>query len=107
MKDTGKKKGHVFLKTLLIVALAIIVGFGGSIGYQIYRANSDDESSTVIGSPVINEIGEPTGAAFNELSPTTLPGNWDAGNLKLTTDDVSAVVEYSRCSRCGFHLCHA
>ncbi len=93
MKDTNTKKGHVFLRILLIAALAIIVGFGGSIGYQIYRANSDDDASTVIGSPVINEISDPAGSPFNELSPTALPGNFDAGNIKLTTDDVSAVVD--------------
>ncbi|MBQ3911984.1 MAG: trypsin-like peptidase domain-containing protein [Lachnospiraceae bacterium] len=87
-----KKAVKVILRVLLIVALAIIVGFGGSIGYQIYRAGGSDEQTTVIGSPVINEIGSGSEKGYDVLTPTAVP---DAAisPLSLSTNDVSAVVE--------------
>ena len=88
-----EKKRHPFLRVLLIIALAIVIGFTGSIGYQVYRAASEEESSTVIGSPVINEFGESSGAGFNELVPTDLQDLPNANTLSLSTADVSSVVE--------------
>ena len=93
MSNNTEKKRHPFLRILLIIALAIIIGFGGSIVYQIYRANIDDDASTVIGSPVITEIGDASSTGFNELEPTALPGSSQAGTLSLSTSDVSAVSE--------------
>ncbi len=92
MAEQKKKAGKVILRILLIVALAIIVGFGGSVGYQIYRAHNMEDTSTVIGSPVINEIGGNTDKDYNVLTPTALPDS-QVSPLSLTTDDVSAVVE--------------
>ncbi len=91
MANKEKKAGKVILRILLIVALAIIVGFGGSIGYQIYRANTSEEPSTVIGSPVINEIGG-NDSGYDVLTPTAVPDS-QISPLSLSTNDVSAVVE--------------
>ena len=91
MAKKERKAVKVLLRILLIVALAIIVGFGGSIGYQIYRAHDGGDTSTVIGSPVINEIGQ-TDRDYDILTPSAVPTQ-QASPLSLTTDDVSAVVE--------------
>ena len=91
MAKKEKKAGKIILRIMLIVALAIIVGFGGSIGYQVYRAKSAEEPSTVIGSPVINEIGG-SDRGYDVLTPTAVPDS-QISPLSLSTNDVSAVVE--------------
>ena len=91
MAKKEKKAVKIILRIMLIVALAIIVGFGGSIGYQVYRAKSAEEPSTVIGSPVINEIGG-SDRGYDVLTPTAVPDS-QISPLSLSTNDVSAVVE--------------
>ena len=91
MAKKEKKAVKIILRIMLIVALASIVGFGGSIGYQVYRAKSAEEPSTVIGSPVINEIGG-SDRGYDVLTPTAVPDS-QISPLSLSTNDVSAVVE--------------
>ncbi len=86
-KENKKKFSKVLLRCLLIIALAIVVGFTGSVGYQIWRVASGRSSSTVVGSPVIDEFSD-TGDVTLTPTPTVA-----ISKLSLSTSDVSAITE--------------
>lgn len=86
--NTNKPKLHISIRILLLLSIAVIIGFAGCTGYRIYRmVHEDQKHSGIIEAPVRDEAETKDIA---DAEPTSLP--FDSIN-KVTTADISSVVD--------------
>lgn len=93
MSSSKKSKFKKFIiRFTLVIAFAIILGFCGSVGFQIYRTVKEHRDNHVFGAPVVDELSRDDTSLPKENQSLSAPSiSYTPGSL--SSADVSPVVE--------------